>query len=997
MKRIVQVLLVIGYLASFPHFVSGAIINVPVDQPTIQAGIDTAVEGDTVLIADGTYRGDGNRDISFAGKTITVTSVNGPETCIIDCEGNSSEPHRGFIFEGDETVDAVLQGVTITNGYIDRGGGIRLSDASPTIVDCFITGNISTNSGGGIYSGSGTPHLVNCQISGNIANYSGGGIELYYSDALLEECVISGNTSYTFGGGVTIFSSDSQLLNCTISDNTASGSGGGIYSSSYSPEITQCTISGNKSEYSGGGVYLSYNIRPVVTGCTITDNTAVWNGGGICVNSLSHGTLGGSPENGNYFGNNRAAIGNDLFGYESDYGLNASCNTFAGLHFSDYYVSPVGFFDLFGCTSEMTPITQNVYVAISGNDENDGLTWDTAFLTIDRALSRVYGTELTPVTIHVGPGTFSSSGTGEYFPLSMIPDITIHGENQATAVLDAEGIQQHFLGYKDHHFTLSNLTLVNGSGVYGGSCLLTNSTPVFQDCHFTHNSSIVDGGAIHCDYSSEIMISHCTFSFNNSDDEGGAIYTEMSDITVLDSDFHNNFSYSGGGVYGNNSSGAILDSRFDSNQASEGGGYQADLCSILVSGCQFSNNAANRGAGAGFYGGWFTVAESIFSNNYGDYGGGLYGSYSDALVKNCLITNNTADIYGGGVYLKSNACFIFQNCTVIGNTSANNSSGIYCTTQTELLATDSIFYGNNTINSHQITLDQEASARLRYSSIEEGQSGVYVCNDCILDWQEGMQEANPLFVSGPGGNYYLSQTAAGQSWDSPCLNAGESPAGWICYPDAQDETCLDDLTTRTDTETDNGTVDLGFHYPVDAQSTPTHTPSPGPTLTPTITPTPNPSITATPTPAFTVTPSPTRTVTPSPTRTVTPSPTRTPTPNSNLGVTLWMPSHYFRAGDPCKLTVTTCNPDAVTYFDIPLFVILDVFGSFFFAPSFGAYDHYEIVVRRKETEEFVILEEFPWVSNAGQAQGIKWYAAMTDREITTLFGEMDILEFGWGS
>ena len=87
------------------------------DYTTIQEGIDAAVGGDEVVVADGTYTGDGNRDIDFLGKAITVRSENGAEDCIIDCEGSSTEEHRGFYFHSGEDANSVLEGFTITNGY----------------------------------------------------------------------------------------------------------------------------------------------------------------------------------------------------------------------------------------------------------------------------------------------------------------------------------------------------------------------------------------------------------------------------------------------------------------------------------------------------------------------------------------------------------------------------------------------------------------------------------------------------------------------------------------------------------------------------------------------------------------------------------------------------------------------------------------------------------------------------------------------------------------
>ena len=94
------------------------IINVPGDYRTIQTAINAAVNGDEVIVADGVYTGDGNRDINFAGKLITVRSENGPDNCIIDCEGTELENHRGFYFDGGETADAVVDGFTITNGFV---------------------------------------------------------------------------------------------------------------------------------------------------------------------------------------------------------------------------------------------------------------------------------------------------------------------------------------------------------------------------------------------------------------------------------------------------------------------------------------------------------------------------------------------------------------------------------------------------------------------------------------------------------------------------------------------------------------------------------------------------------------------------------------------------------------------------------------------------------------------------------------------------------------
>src|SRR4030042_5099252 len=114
--------------------VNGKTISVDDDNPAhfnnIQAAIDDANDGDTLVVRDGAYRGDGNRDIDFKGKAITVRSENGPENCIIDCAGTETEFHRGFIFRSEEDANSVLSGLTITDGRALQGAGVYIHGSS---------------------------------------------------------------------------------------------------------------------------------------------------------------------------------------------------------------------------------------------------------------------------------------------------------------------------------------------------------------------------------------------------------------------------------------------------------------------------------------------------------------------------------------------------------------------------------------------------------------------------------------------------------------------------------------------------------------------------------------------------------------------------------------------------------------------------------------------------------------------------------------------------
>ncbi len=166
---------------------------------------------------------------------------------------------------------------------------------------------------------------------------------------------------------------------------------------------------------------------------------------------------------------------------------------------------------------------------------------------------------------------------------------------------------------------------------------------------------------------------------------------------------------------------------------------------------------------------------------------------------------------------------------------------------------------------------------------------------------------------------------------------------------------------------------------------PRRTPTPTPTVGPgEPTNTPHP-------PTATLPPS----WTPSPTMTATETPVQTPG-CGNLGVTLWMPSHEFTPGDTCSCHVVACNPGPTRYENIPLFVILDVFGDYYFWPDFSAYAFEVIPVLDTQPLIYPVLQPFQWPDGAGSVTGgVRWLAAMTNPEQTAVMGEMDIWAFGW--
>jgi len=245
-------LLTVLFLAVFTSTIHAVTIYVPGDQPTIQAGIDACIDGDTVLVANGTYTGEGNRDIDFGGRAIVVMSENGPEVTIINCEGSYNDNHRGFIFHSGEDSTSVLQGFTITNGYYLLGGGMwNVNYSSPTVINCTFSENSASIGGGMRNSIDSSPTIINCTFIGNSADESGAGMDnISRSNPTVINCTFNGNSADN-GGGMYNWESSPMVINCTFSGNSADR-GGGMSNYFSNPTISICMFSGNEAWGYGG-------------------------------------------------------------------------------------------------------------------------------------------------------------------------------------------------------------------------------------------------------------------------------------------------------------------------------------------------------------------------------------------------------------------------------------------------------------------------------------------------------------------------------------------------------------------------------------------------------------------------------------------------------------------------------------------------------------------------------------------------------------------------
>jgi len=290
MIRVIVILGLLTLVMVLP--VSATIINVPGDSATIQAGINGASNGDTVLVQPGTYI----ENVTFNATNLVLSSlylITGDtsyiSTTIID--GDSVGSVISIPYGQDTTAHVV--GFTLQNGNAQEGGGICCNLAGATIRDNIIQQNIANIAGGGIYCHGAQTKIRNNKINNNTVlqygygYHAGAGILLTNcSGSVLEGNIIESNVAYSgSGGGLLVYNST-----CIINDNVfiynySSIAGGGINLTGSATQCINNTIYKNECPdlTLGAGINL-WNSNYMVKNNIITENI----GSGIAGTLLSN-------------------------------------------------------------------------------------------------------------------------------------------------------------------------------------------------------------------------------------------------------------------------------------------------------------------------------------------------------------------------------------------------------------------------------------------------------------------------------------------------------------------------------------------------------------------------------------------------------------------------------------------------------------------------------------------------------------------------------------
>ena len=540
--------------------VHGQIIHVPADQPTIQAGINAAADGDTVLVDPGTYI----ENVNFNGKNITVASLflttldtSYISQTIIDANENGT----AVIINTGEDSTTLLCGFTIQNGYSidwDGGGGIYCEDSSPKLKHLIIRNN-SARLSGGIRCENASLTLANVQLLDNYSRSSsgsgglGGGLYSCNSEVSINDCKIIANSAGTLGGGVYCEYSTLNLSYVVIQGNTAThpceggGRGGGIYCINSDILLTNVSINNNFSGNAGG----------------------LWSGNStITFDSIDLCNI--------YL--NRSPVTRDLI---SDTFLQVNLDTFSVIQPTSVFASPIQNFAFSIQHGIIQQENADLFVSPDGNNSNSGLNAENPLKTIEHAFCKIMSDSVDRKTIHLLDGIYSPSSNGELFPVYMIEDVDLVGTADSLAILDAEG-QDVVLNLVNNFFNVSRITVTGGfkwgygggircfnmtgnlteiiiknnHGNYGGGGIcLEDSNPILTNVKIAGNTTSMSGSGIWCNYSNPVLINTLISDNHGGIQNGSALALFSSNPHIINTTIVNNEDK---GMYCQNSSNPVL-------------------------------------------------------------------------------------------------------------------------------------------------------------------------------------------------------------------------------------------------------------------------------------------------------------------------------------------------------------------------------------------------------------------------------------------------------
>jgi parallel beta-helix repeat protein len=470
-----------------------------------------------------------------------------------------------------------------------------------------------------------------------------------------------------------------------------------------------------------------------------------------------------------------------------------------------------------------------IYVDSAAAPGGNGLSWATAFHTLDPALD----------TAVYDPGDQVWVAEGTYFPDSLYSGIGLNPRNKTFVMRSGLKI---FGGFDSGATSLAQRDFVNNRTILSGDIGVKNDTTdnAFSVVYawFTDTTAwldgfiitkgratdgvstgFVNGGGIYCPdqvLATGATVRNCTITDNVASSNGGGVFIWQNNVSFYNCTFSQNKANEGGGVFsGNQASGEFKNCVFSENIAGSFGGGAAvrGATNTFINDTFVLNNASNGGAiyvdgGGSPYIANLTIQGNTATNN----GGGYYiASLAQVTINNNVITGNYADNQGGGGYAQDAGTNVYViNSTVSGNHADDEGGGFY---QTGVLffIRNSIVYGNT----------HTASANTYANQLS---GNIFFPNHSLIQGiatPSGSSNLNtdPLFLSpipsslapALGGDYRVSKY-------SPVINEGNNSNLTLDSRDLDgDQNTLEllPLDVQNGLRVENDTADIGAYETLD--------------------------------------------------------------------------------------------------------------------------------------------------------------------------------------
>ena len=250
------------------------ILNVPAEFPTIASALGSALDGQTIVIAAGTYEvEDDTAAILLTEKSLTIIGA-------IDEEGAPAVTLEGGVFQGEDTFGVILSGAASSGTVIENirvtnvRGALVVMDSEVFVTNCIFDGNFNT-SGGGASFDNGRATLTDCTFRDNLS-YTGGGIALLggnpENNVTLIGCLIEDNTGSYAGivgvGGIQVQAGTLSMNDCTVRNNIGGEFGSVVVNAGAALTMSDSTICANTPENDISGDWTDGGGNTIENQCT---------------------------------------------------------------------------------------------------------------------------------------------------------------------------------------------------------------------------------------------------------------------------------------------------------------------------------------------------------------------------------------------------------------------------------------------------------------------------------------------------------------------------------------------------------------------------------------------------------------------------------------------------------------------------------------------------------------------------------------------------------